>query len=152
MSDEDFCAFLASCQEELAAKQVSFQQRIAGASRWQYEMANGSLTIDCARFGITPIGTFLPDEQSWLWAWANENFPEAGRSAARRIQNLYAVTGFRVFLDPGIRASLEDAQSFAALAVHQLGGIGFFRTPSESPVLYLAVHEPSRREVVSDFS
>ena len=141
MSDDEFFAFLAACRDELAAKQAGFQQRIAGASRWQYEMADGSLTVGDTRFGMTPIGSFSPQYQSWLWAWANEDFPEAARAASRRIQGLHAVTGFRVFLDPGIGASPEDAQDFTALAVHQLGAIGFFRCPSDGPVLYLAVHE-----------
>ena len=35
------------------------------------------------------------------------------------------------------------ARDFAAMAVHLLGAIGFFRCPSEDgPTLYLAVHEP----------
>ena len=149
MSDEEFFAFLAACRDELAVKQAGFQWRIADASCWQYEMADGSLTIGETRFGMTPVGTFSPGYQSWLWAWANEDFPEAARAASRRIQALHAVTGFRVFLDPGIGASSADAQNFAALAVHQLGAIGFFRCPSEgtAPVLYLAVHEPGSHEV-----
>jgi hypothetical protein len=54
---------------------------------------------------------------------------------------LHAVTGFQVFLDPGIEASAADAEDFAALAVHALDAIAFFRCPSEEPTLYLAVHE-----------
>ncbi len=40
MSDDEFFAFLAACRDDLAAKQLSFQQRIAGASRWQYERSS----------------------------------------------------------------------------------------------------------------
>jgi hypothetical protein len=141
MSDEEFFALLAACRDELTDKQAGFLRRIAGASRWQYEMADGSLTIGATRFGMTPIGSFSPQYQTWLWAWANEDFPEVARAASRRIQGLHAVTGFRVFLDPGINASSEDAQDFVALAVHQLEAIGFFRCPSDGPALYLAVHE-----------
>jgi uncharacterized protein DUF6882 len=97
--------------------------------------------IGDTRFGMTPIGTFSPEYQSWLWAWANEDFPEVARAASRRMQRLHAVTGFRVFLDNGIGASLADAWDFAALAVHQLGAIGVFRCPSVGTELYLAVHE-----------
>lgn len=144
MSDDEFFAFVAACQDELAIKQASFQQRISQATRWQYEMADGSLTIGETRFGMTPIGSFSPSYQTWLWAWANDEFPETARAASRRIQALHSLTGFRVFLDPGIEALPDDAQTFAALAVHQLEAIGFFRCPSDgsAPDLYLAVHEP----------
>lgn len=108
MSDNDFVAFLAACREDLAVKQSGFQQRIAGASRWQYDLSDRSLMIGDTWFRMTPIGTFSTDYQSWLWAWANEDFPEVARAASRRIQELHAVTGFRVFLNPSIRASLAD--------------------------------------------
>ena len=119
----------------------AFSSESPARSRWHYEMSDGSLTIGDTRFGMTPIGTFSPEHQTWLWAWANEDFPEVARAGSRRIQGLHAVTGFRVFLDPGVGASPSDAQDFAALAVHQLGAIGFFRCPSGGPELYLAVHE-----------
>jgi hypothetical protein len=138
-----FFAFLAACRDELAAKQSRFQERIAGAARWSYEMADGSLTIDAQRFGMTLIGSHSPEHQTWLWAWANEDFPPAAREASRQLQGLHAATGFRVFLDPGAPASAADAQDFTALAVHHLGAIGFFRSPQAGgPTLYLAVHEP----------
>lgn len=90
---------------------------------------------------MTAIGTHSLEYQTLLWAWANEEFPEAIRAASRQLQSLHTVTGFRVFIDPGVEAASEDAQDFAALAVHQLGAIGFFRDASDSPTLYLAVHE-----------
>jgi hypothetical protein len=146
MSDDEFCAFLGACREELTIKQAAFQERIAGASRWHYEMDDGSLTIGETSFGMTPIGSFSPQYQTWLWAWANEDFPEVARAASRQIQELHAVTGFQVFLDPGINSSPADALDFAALGVHQLAAIGLFRCPSEGPVLYLAVHEPRSKQ------
>ena len=146
MSDGEFFAFLTACRNELASKQAGFQQRIRGAAQWQYEMGDGSLTIGDTRFGMTPIGTFSSEYQSWLWAWANQDFPEEARADSRRIQGLHAVTGFRVFLDPGIEASSADAQDFAALAVHHLGAIGFFSCQSGGPMLYLAVHEPGSED------
>jgi hypothetical protein len=141
MSDEEFFGFLAACREELAHKQERFQRRINGASRWSYEMADCSLTIGSERFPMTPVGTYSPEQQTWLWGWANDAFPPAAREASRPLQELHAVTGFRVFLDTGIEASSADAQDFAALAVHQLDAIGFFRSSSSGTTLYLAVQE-----------
>ena len=86
LSDAAFDAFLAACRDELAAKQERFQQRIAGAARWFYEMADGSLTIGDTRFGMTPIGTYSAAHQSWLWAWANEAFPPVAKESAATCQ------------------------------------------------------------------
>lgn len=141
MTDAEFSAFLSACREELADKQSRFAKRIADAGRWSYDLQDGSLTIGSEQFPVTAVGTYSEEYQTWLWAWANEEFPEAARAAARQLQSLHTLTGFRVFIDPGIDASSADAQDFAALAVHQLGAIGFFREASGSPTLYLAVHE-----------
>jgi hypothetical protein len=141
LSDEEFFAFLAACRNELADKQARLQQLTQGAAHWSCELANRALTIGSKRFSMTPVGTHSLQHQTWLWGWANEDFPPLAREASRRLQVLHEVTGFRVFLDPGIAASSEDAQDFTALAVHQLGAIGFFRSPSDGPTLYLAVHE-----------
>jgi|WetSurMetagenome_2_1015567.scaffolds.fasta_scaffold375766_2 hypothetical protein len=141
MSDETFFAFLARCRRELEEKQSRFLNRIADAATWSYDMADGSLTIGNRRFAMTPIGTHNAEHQSWLWAWANDAFPSAAREASRRLQGLHHVTGFRVFLDPGIPAASIDAQDFSAMAVHFLDAIGFYRVPSNDVTLYLAVHE-----------
>ncbi len=141
MSDETFFEFLNHCHAELEVKQAKFQQRISTAPNWRYELNDRTLTVGDKRFGMTPIGTFSPEYQTWLWAWANDDYPESAKSAARLIQGLFDVTGFQVFRDPGIEASSSDAQDFVALAVHQLGAIGFFRCPSQGPTLHLAVFE-----------
>ncbi len=141
MSDEEFFTFLATCREELVAKQARLQQQVAEAARWSYDMADGSLTIGNQRFAMTPVGTYSPAYQSWLWSWANEDLPAVARQGSRQLQALHTTTGFRVFIEPGIAASPADAQDFAALAVHQLGAIGFFRVPLDGPTLYLAVQD-----------
>jgi hypothetical protein len=145
MSDESFSAYLGACRGELAAKQARFEQRIHRAGRWSYDMADLSLTIGEERFGMTPIGTHSPEHRTWLWAWANQDFPPSAREASRQLQALQTATGFRVFIEPGIGASSADAQDFTALAVHQLGAIGFFRSTSDGPTLFLALHEPANK-------
>jgi hypothetical protein len=54
----------------------------AGAARWFYEMADGSLAIGYTRFGMMPRGTYSAAHQSWLWAWANEEFPPVAKESA----------------------------------------------------------------------
>ncbi len=141
MSDEEFSAFLGGCREELEVLQPQFQQRIGEDRPWFYDLSVGTLKIGEEIYPMVPIGTYSDEYQSWLWAWANDEFPTLARDAARRLQSLHAVTGFQVFKDPGVGASSNDAQDFVALAVHCLGAIGFFRVPG-NPTLYLAVQEP----------
>jgi hypothetical protein len=126
LTDDEFFAFLASCRAELDEKQQRLQRHLPTGSQWSYDMENMTLTIGLTHFPMTPIGTFSAQHQTWLWAWANEDFPQRAREAAREIQSLYAATGFRVFIDPGINASTNDAQDFVALAVTSLPRSAFF--------------------------
>jgi hypothetical protein len=143
LTDEQFFDFVQACRDELAVKQERFLARIADASRWQCELANGTLSFDDESFPVTPVGTHSDEQQTWLWAWANETLPGLARQASRRIQALHDRTGFRVFLDEGTPAKSIDAQDLTALAIHELDAIGLYRVPSEGgPTLYLAVHEP----------
>jgi hypothetical protein len=142
MSDEQFSTFLAACRDELARIQPQFQERICGAGRWSYDLSDCTLRIGQHCFPITPIGTHSPEHQTWLWAWANDEFPPCAREASKSLQTLEKLTGFKVFTSPGIGASDRDAQDFAALAVHCVDAIGFFRIPGAA-TLFLAVHEPS---------
>jgi hypothetical protein len=141
MSDEVFAAFLNACRDELIEKQHRFEKRIAGSGRWHYDY--GSLVVGAQRFPMIPIGTHSSVHKTWMWAWANDQFPSAARDASRQFQMLHVVTGFQVFLDGGIRASTVDAQDFSALAIHQVGGIGMFSTTSDGLALFLAVLEPT---------
>jgi hypothetical protein len=142
LSDAEFSAFVASCRAESADKQRQFVDTIRGAPRWFYDMDDGSLTIGDVVYGMTPIGTHSPIHDSWLWAWANEDFPEAAREASAQIRSLHGTTGFRVFVTPGTDASANDAADLVALAVHVLDARAFFRCPSAGPTLFLAVHDP----------
>jgi hypothetical protein len=141
LSDEEFSAFLDICRGELAEKQGRFQKGIEKETNWHFDLTDCIVVIGDCRFGITPIGTHSAEQQTWLWAWANEDFPSNAREASRQLQSLHDVTGFRVFIDPGIGASSLDAQDFSALAAHWLNAIGFFRVPSNDQTLYLAVHD-----------
>jgi hypothetical protein len=142
LSDDEFAAFLTSCRSESATKQQAFADVTRGASRWLYDLSDQSLAIGDVVYDMTPIGTHSVAYGSWLWAWANEDFPESARVASSRIQGLHGTTGFRVFVTPGIGASAKDADDFAALAVHILNARAFFRCPSDGPTLFLAVHDP----------
>ena len=89
MTDAEFFAFLSACRDELADKQLQFQQRIAGAESWRYDLEDCSLTMGSERFPVTPVGTYSLEYETWLWAWANEEFPEAARTASRQLQSLH---------------------------------------------------------------
>ena len=138
MTDDEFAAFLEGCRTELATKQPDFIKSLTG-EKWYYDLADSSLNIGTREYKITAIGTHNSELETWLWAWANDTFPEDARSASSTIKTLIDATGFKVFADAGINATSHDAQDLSACAVHVLDAKGLYRCPGEV-TLYLAVH------------
>jgi len=141
MSDQEFTAFADACRSELSALQNAFLRQLKRGADWFYDLNDCTLRIGDQIFSMTPIGTYSSEYRTWLWAWANEEFPSQAREASMRIQQLHSLTGFAVFLNQGTKATPIEAQDLVAMAVRCLGAIGFFRTSGEAPMLYLAVHQ-----------
>lgn len=138
MSDEEFHTFLAACRNELADKQSHFTRVLSQRQTWRYDLNTCQIRFHDLALSFVPIGTFSDSLSSWLWAWANPDFPDEARTRSRKLQSLRNSTGFQVFLDPGIAASRQDAEDFSAIALHYLDGQGLFRVPG-NPDLYLSV-------------
>ena len=139
MTDDEFAAFLDSCRSELATKQTAFANSLPDDAEWFYDLDVDLLRIGAHEYRITAIGTHNQELQTWLWAWANDTFPESARSASSKIKSLFGITGFNVFTDDGINATSRDAQDLSACAIHVLGASGLYRCPGEA-TLHLAVY------------
>jgi hypothetical protein len=106
---------------------------------YHYDLERGVMTIGSDSFAISVIGSFRPSRSTWLWGWANDTFSDVVRERSSRFKGLYAVTGFRVFVDDGIRATRGDAEDFKAMAVHAVDAAGFWRIVSDDLELYVCI-------------
>jgi hypothetical protein len=139
MTDMEFRALLDRCREELAAKQALFTADCISSAPYHYDLNQGVLAVGSERYASSLVGTRSITNGTWLWGWANDSFSDSVRQAASRAKSLYDVTGFRVFIDPGVHASKQDAEDFTALTVHAIDAIGFWRYAGEDNEMYLAV-------------
>ncbi|MEZ6090627.1 MAG: hypothetical protein R3C05_21930 [Pirellulaceae bacterium] len=140
MTDEAFYEWLRQCREELQVKQDRFMTHVEQGAYWHYDLEAGTLSIGSQTYRITVIGSHNAEEQTWLWAWANESFPSVVRESSSQIKQIYETTRFEVFRDVGTDASSGDAQDLSSLAIHWLEADGLFRVPTAGPTLYFAVH------------
>ena len=138
MCDAEWDEFLKLCGRELAEKQQRIAPLYDGGS-FHYDLSAERLELGTSAFHVSVIGTYCISQATWLWGWANDSFPEHTREIAAGIKGLYERTGFRVFLDPGVRATRTDAQNLVAMAIHHTGGLGFFRSVEDDRLLYLCL-------------
>jgi len=138
LTDEQFSAFMDSCQESLADLQNRFFDAIPDDAEWSYDLESGQFQIDGKSYPFVVIGSHNEELNTWLWGWANESLPSSARQSSKTIQQLQQLTGSQVFVDEGLEAGEADAEALSAMAVHVLGARGLFLCRGEAN-LYLAL-------------
>jgi hypothetical protein len=142
---EPFLAELQDAQGRMAQAARRTAERLAGMVRWSYSQP---LQMACFEFEGRPglevpaqvLGTYLPDEQSWLWGWANKAV-EPG--CTQRIEQALAPDlrqpGLAVFWREKFPCEEEFAHQVAQLAAVRAQAAGVFRGRAGQAHLYLAL-------------
>lgn len=137
-SPEDFYAFIDTCVAQLEAKQANLLARynMGRQARWWFDPASSALAlyddpkvkIDL-RAQVVVLGSFAPEESTWLWGFANKTLSPAQQAACAPVKALaeqFCVEDFtqsEAFeIDPGM------AWELAAMACAQLDLLGVYRT------------------------
>lgn len=139
MTDEEFGAFLAEANDELASKQMELaaEYGLGSSSRWWADQETSVIQFfDAAdklvlQAEFVPIGSFSPLSNTWLWAWANVTTLPRQREKAEKLKELSALTGFALFDDADTFEVDEPmAWELTAVSVKHLGARGCYRAPS----------------------
>jgi hypothetical protein len=139
MTDEEFGAFLAEANSELAEKQVELSSKhgLGAFRRWWSDQETSLIRLFDAADRIVleaefvPIGTFSPLSDTWLWAWANVTTLPQQREKAEKLKELAGLTGFALFEDADtFKVDEAMAWELAAVSVKHLGAKGCYRAPS----------------------
>ena len=137
----DYDALLEIAFGEFHDKQDRFRAEVADYPQWHLD--NVASTISFFRDGhapkvyaITPIGTWLPDQQDWAWGWANDTFSDAARERSSALQALETRTGDGRFGRRSFHAHADDVGELCALALHSLEAHAQFRTVDDLRCYY----------------
>lgn len=135
---EAFYAYIDSCVAQLEAKQAALLARynMGRQARWWFDPASSALAlyndpkikIDL-RAQVVVLGSFAPEESTWLWGFANKTLTPAQQAASQAVQALAGRFGVEDFnqaeafeTDPGM------AWELAAMACEELNLLGVYRT------------------------
>jgi len=134
--DAEFDALLQRALEAYRLKQDAFGAVVAQFGQWNIDNEQSTLEFSGAEgqsciYSVTPIATYLPEEEDWAWAWANDAFPSLSRSKSSRVKELSPKTGYQVFATPHFRASAVDIDELCALALQELNGLAVFKVKDQ---------------------
>ena len=122
--------------------QEAFAVQVAHFDSWSMSEERLSFTAqtgESKHFGVIPIGSYLPGNESWAWAWANEAFTNQQRLRASAVRQLASDNGYKIFNNTSFRVPSTDLGELCALARRQLGAVAVFNDKSGNPWVYYAV-------------
>jgi hypothetical protein len=142
--DAEFDALLLRALESYRLKQDAFEVVVTRFSQWSIDDEQGTLEFSAAGgqssiYSVTPVATYLPEQEDWAWAWANDAFPSLSRSKSARIKELSLKTEYKIFTTPYFRASTTDIDELCALALQELNGLAVFKIKNQEPWSFYVV-------------
>jgi hypothetical protein len=142
--DQAFDRLLEVAVAQYAEKQRAMERRLAPFSRWQLDLTACTLHFsgdgrDPEILAVTPIATYIPASNNWLWGWANEQVPEAARQKSSRLKLLTGKTQYRIFETASFNVTAEEIDELCALALKELTGQAVFKAKDSAPWLFLVI-------------
>ncbi|HZA50148.1 MAG TPA: hypothetical protein VE549_05355 [Myxococcaceae bacterium] len=142
-----FLEALALAEPMIAERRARLAERLAGFTRWSYSQPEGRATFDFAggRTLWIPaqlLGTWSPDDETWLWGWANSAVEPACTEAIERALRVdHRDPGFAVFWRERYPCEEAFATRVAWLAGVRAGASGVYRGRMGGAWTYLALME-----------
>ena len=146
MTDEEFQNFLDACFRELETKQQklidefdigSFQKFEFDFEKAEIYFLNDGLVE--VQANIIPIGSFNSESSTWMWAWANEGFPQDLRTKAAQLRQLEEKTGFEIFGNEMSEIDEDMTWEIAGMALSMLNLQGVYRGPVNNTQYFYAI-------------
>lgn len=146
MTDKEFEAFLMKCQQEVREKQSLLNERyqLNTYETYRFNKSHKKLELqkgngEALGFEVICIGSWGQADESWVWAWSNENLPEDIREEAKGLKDLAKDTGYEVFEQGAFKCEEIVARDLAFMSVCKLDAVGIYRIATEEGYLFLAL-------------
>lgn len=97
--------------------------------------ANGAI-ID-ARAPVQIIGSFNPEDASWLWSWANPSILEPLTAHARELRDFGEARNIAMLQSRKLSCKESDCWPLAALACMINQAEGVYRGPTGGPFVFM---------------
>jgi len=146
MNKKEFDNFLKTCYVELQNKQKKITNSLEKDNYDEYRFDMENKTIQFIKnenialeYNFVFIGSWTDEDESWMWAWANETLDENLRRDSETIRNLTSKTGYDEFNVEEVPCDESMAFELVAAAVHELKAKGMYMIPGENNEFYIAL-------------
>ncbi len=151
MNDDQFQNYIDTCFDELEKKQQDLIDNFGFGSFDKFEhdfdkeeiyfINNEKIEVIA---GIVPIGSYNSDNSTWMWAWANDAFPEKLKLKSSKLKALEEKTGFEMFGNDMAEIDEDMTWEIAGMALKLLSFQGVYRGPANNTQYYYALENVKR--------
>ena len=113
---------------------------------WNADLDEGTLCLNLpgsltASAQIQVVGTYDPNQESFMWGWDHPSVPEPLRSAAVAAKEWGTKHNQVAFTARKVQCSLDEAWSFAAVANRLVSGNGVYRGSAGPAYVFMTFGE-----------
>ncbi|MGF1751914.1 DUF6882 domain-containing protein [Vibrio cionasavignyae] len=144
-TDEEIDSFVNKCfgNMVLANDRLEKEYDLGHFERFDFDVPNGCLVFSdthrTVRFEIALICSTDTTKGTLQWAWANISLPHHLTKESSTLKTLAKESGLNIFDTPIWEASEEEGWEMAAIALEKLGGLGVYRCPTGSSMLFVVL-------------
>ncbi len=147
--NEDAAAYQSAISEYLddlqeAMSKTTDEYALDKWERWDWDMESEELVFSqdgrsrvVAKVAF--VGTYSEKSETWMWAWGNGSLPDNVRTSLRQVKEEGAMSGFLKLASAHWPATDCDGWDMTAYARKVLGGIGGYRTPTDTGHIYMVI-------------
>jgi len=138
----DFAALIEQCLQELRSKTAAHNVLWnLGKADWKVSQSEGQ--IEFTHLGITAqapvqiVGTFSPEDSTWLWGWDHPSVVPGLQEDARRVRAFGEEHRLLELTTRKLICTEQDAWNYAALACKLSGAQGAYRGPTDTALVFM---------------
>ena len=129
--------------EELKIKTSAYDRMFQlGKADWKADLQKGIIEFISsdgirALCSLQIIGTYVLENHSWLWSWANSSIIHSLQTHSILVKNYGETNAIRILTTPRIQCEESQAWEFVAIACKLGNSQGAYRGPHEGTFVFM---------------
>ena len=146
VSAEELADLAHQACERCKVRQEAVRQawpKFSSAKRWHYDRETRTIRFFDAAVGpalvadVTIVGSFSTRSNTWMWAWANENYPDSERAKVAPLRVFGEVRGIEKFQNAKWAADEVDGWEVTQIASELLDAAAIYRAPIDHLLVFM---------------
>lgn len=120
--------------------------RLGQEENWSIDQDRGVIVFSfadgtVAAAPVQVVGTYNPDDGTFLWGWDHPSIEEALQAHAKQVKAFGEKHGIKQFMTQQVKCTEKEAWKFTPVAVHLAEANGAYRADAGGPLVFVTFGE-----------